>query len=132
MGFTTVITTFIMSILFNVFLPTGDIGSDLNLMHQTLNYDLGESIELQGCKACYHKTEIEVYYSENDSIHNEYKTCLYNPSFFCGIRLPIVRKINEFEANAGESSKNESVTLNIDSNHKESLMNHTDRFCIHY
>ena len=129
MGFTTVIITFIMSILFNVFLPTGDIGSDLNLMYQVLNYDLGESLELQGCKACYHKTEKEVYYSENGSIDDKCDICLYNPNIDCGRHPSVVRKLNELETNAGVCLKNESVTLNIDAKGLESPRCDKDSLC---
>ena len=42
MGVGSVITTFIMCILFNIILPTGDVWSDLNLMYLTLTFNLGD------------------------------------------------------------------------------------------
>lgn len=60
MGVGSVIATFVMCILFNIILPTGDVGSDIYLMYQTLTFDLGESVEITGCKSCYHKSEKDV------------------------------------------------------------------------
>ena len=62
MGVGPVIATFVMCFLFNIILPTGDVGSDLNLMYLALTFDLGDSLELEGCKSCYYKTENEVYH----------------------------------------------------------------------
>ena len=44
----------IMSTIFSVILPTIDIGSDIYLSHQTLNFIGGKQV-LQQCRACFHK-----------------------------------------------------------------------------
>ena len=64
MGLKSVIATFVMCILFNIILPTGDVLSDLDLMRLALTFNLGDSLELEGCKSCYYKTINEVYRSK--------------------------------------------------------------------
>lgn len=113
MGILSVIITLFMSVVFNICLPTGDIGSDINLMHKTLNYDLGESLELEGCKACHHKTEKEVYYPQNTIAENQGRTCLYNLFFFCGLYSSVLRKYNRLETIEWPYLKNESLRLNV-------------------
>ena len=98
MGIASVITTFIMCILFNIFLPTGDVGSDINLMYQALTFNLGDSIELLGCKSCYHKTENEVYYPDKVVSQHKCKTCLYNEGTMCGFFPPFLKMRIELES----------------------------------
>ena len=62
MKITPVLITFVTSLLFNVFLPTGDVGSDVYLMIKTILFDLGDSTELAGCRSCYGKSERDVYH----------------------------------------------------------------------
>ena len=61
MGVGSVIATFVMCILFNIILPSGDQGSDIYLMYNVLTFQLGVSLELSGCRACYRKTESEIH-----------------------------------------------------------------------
>ena len=89
-----VIITFVMCVLFNIILPTGDVGSDLNLMYQTITFNLGGSLELEGCKSCYYKTNKEVYNPKKDLLSNECKTCLYSPMGGC-VGFSILKKMNE-------------------------------------
>ena len=103
-----VVSTFVMCILFNIILPSGDVGSDLNLMYQTLNFDLGDSLELEGCKSCYHKTEKDVYYSEKELTSNECKTCLYDQFLNCGSHLQILKKVEELKRDVYTCSSNET------------------------
>lgn len=98
MAIASVIITFLMCILFNIFLPTGDVGSDLNLIYQTLTFNLGDSIELSGCKSCYHKSENDVYYPQKVFPRNECKTCLYNKNHGCGVSNPTLIKRIELES----------------------------------
>ena len=93
MGIASVVSTFVMCILFNIFLPTGDVGSDVNLMYLTLTFNLGESLELSGCRACYHKTENEVYFREKALLENECETCLIDKQFECGYTPLILNKL---------------------------------------
>ena len=97
MGVVSVVSTFVMCILFNIFLPTGDVGSDVNLMFQALTFNLGESIELSGCRTCYHKSENQVYYSEKGLQENECETCLYDKKVVCGANHQFLNKLIELE-----------------------------------
>ena len=113
MSLGSVIITFVMCILFNILLPTGDVGSDLNLMYQTLTFNLGSSFELEGCKSCYYKTDKEVYNPEKDLASNECKICLYNPKLVCGgitglRNLRRLKKMNEMEKEKHSCSNNET------------------------
>ena len=54
-----VIIMFIMSMFFSVMFPTTDIGSDIYLSHQTLNF-VGDNNVLQGCRTCFYKNEKEM------------------------------------------------------------------------
>ena len=92
MGVGSVIATFVMCFLFNIILPTGDVGSDIKLMYSSLTFNLGESLQLEGCKSCYHKSEKEVYYPEEDFSDKECKTCLFNLDLSCGVNFPILKK----------------------------------------
>jgi hypothetical protein len=82
-----VISTIVISVLFNVLLPSGDQGSDLYLMYNTLTFQLGVSLELSGCTACYAKTESEVYYPKNNIEEHQKcgNLCLQNSYFACGL-----------------------------------------------
>ena len=117
MGLACVVSTFVMCILFNIILPTGDVQSDLRLMYQALTFDLGDSLELEGCKSCYYKTEKEVFYPKRDLNNNSCKTCLYDENSICGIYPPIVKKMRElkYERNC---AKNETLIMRI-TNHDE-------------
>ena len=112
------IGTFVMCILFNIILPTGDVSSDLNLMYQTLTFNLGGSLELAGCKSCYHKTEQDIYYSEKDLTSNECKTCLYDRYSNCGQFPSFLTKVSELEREAQTCSSNLTFRVNHDGQFK--------------
>ena len=97
MGVGSVIATFVMCILFNIILPTGDVGSDIKLMYSALTFDLGDSSELEGCKSCYYKTDNELYHPKKHLNEDECKTCLYDPLTACGAYIPILKKVRQLE-----------------------------------
>ena len=111
MGVASVIATFVMCILFNIILPTGDVYSDINLMYLALNFDLDNGLELEGCKSCYFKTEEEVYHPKKDLKHDEWNTFLYDPFFSCGTSISMLEKLREFEANKNSRISNETFRL---------------------
>ena len=76
MGLTSVVSIFATCFLFNIILPTTDVGTDLDLMYQTVNFNVADSLELDGCKFCYHKNEKDVYYPTKDIEKNPCKTCV--------------------------------------------------------
>ena len=107
MGFTSVIVTFVTCILFNIFIPTMDVGTDLDLMTQTLTFNLGESLELEGCKSCYHKNEKEVYYPEMRLETNDCKICLFDQFSRCGINARVLKEMRKYQ------DENESCLNNV-------------------
>lgn len=50
---------FIMSVIFSVIFPSTDVGSDVYLAHQTVNF-IGDNYLLQGCLNCFHKDEKDI------------------------------------------------------------------------
>ena len=91
MGLFTVVRIFTLTIFFNTILPTGDVYSDLLLMFQTWNFQNTESIEMTGCRACFGKSEEDLYPTLNDC-----ETCLTKNDYFeCGGFLSTMNKIRE-------------------------------------
>ena len=116
MGVQSVIATFVMCILFNLLLPTGDVGSDIKLMIKTLTFDLAHSLEMEGCKSCFHKSEKDVYYPEENLSGNECKTCVLNRKLYCAMFPIFLKKMREFSAEKEICFENE--TLRLTSQHK--------------
>ena len=76
-----ILVLFVSSILFNVILPTGDVYSDVGLMVKTLRFDLGDAIELSGCRSCYGKDEDDLILEENEAC----PVCVeHRKGYFCG------------------------------------------------
>ena len=48
------IGAFIMALIFDAFLPLLDMGSDSQLLAQTMRF-AGDSLDMAGCRACYGK-----------------------------------------------------------------------------
>ena len=61
MGVASVVASILMCFCFNMILPSGDVYSDVYLLINVLTFNLGDSIELSGCKVCYGVTEEELY-----------------------------------------------------------------------
>ena len=85
MGVGSVIATFVMCIIFNIILPSGDQGSDIYLLYNVLTFQLGVTTELSGCRACYGKTESEIYFpkvelKDKDDCNN---LCVEDRNFLC-------------------------------------------------
>ena len=114
-GFWSVIGTFAIYILFNIMVPTGDVGTDILTMFSTLSFDLGNSLELSGCKLYYHKSAEEVFYQVNYSSDNDCKTCTFNPVLYCGVFPSFLDKMKESENEKYACSHNEPmrVTKNL-------------------
>ena len=97
MGFGSVVATFFTCILFNMILPSGDIGSDVYLMFNTLTFNLGSGLKLIGCKLCYFKTHNDVYYDEEKFIGKKCHWCVTEKDFVCGIYPYVMERILSFE-----------------------------------
>ena len=112
MSLGSVISTLLICFFFNIILPTGDVGSDLNLIYQAWTFNLGDSLELEGCKSCYLKTDKEVYYQEKDLTSKECKTCIYDPLMFCG-RITTLKIINFLEKEKYKCLNNETFIRSV-------------------
>ena len=93
MALLTVIRIFMLTIFFNAILPTGDVYSDIVLMVRTWTYQNSESLEMAGCKACFGKTEQDLY------AHGEScETCVtQNPLHKCGGFISTMNKFLDNE-----------------------------------
>ena len=89
MALFTVIRIFVLSILFNIMLPSGDVYSDIVMTYQTWTFSNTESLELAGCKACYRKEVEDLVPSKKDCTLCVTK----NDRFHCGGRLPSITKL---------------------------------------
>ena len=92
MGAATIAASFLMCIVFNMILPSGDVYSDVALMTNTLTFKLGDSLELAGCKVCHGITEDELY-----SKTNSCDVCLTNEYYLCGGYSSILNNITQLQ-----------------------------------
>ena len=98
-----ILVVFVSSILFNVILPTGDVYSDVGLMVKTLQFDLGDTLELAGCRSCYGKDEDELILEENEGC----PFCVEHPKGHdCGGSPSILNKL--FELQTSQSCGNQN------------------------
>ena len=96
-----VIISFLLSILLNILLPTTDVYSDLGTAWATLTFT-GPSLQLAGCRACYHKDEETVYKSKTGC-----QQCLLtNKKFRCGHSIETLTRIQELQEQ--DTCKNET------------------------
>ena len=91
MALFTIIRVFVLAILFNLMLPTGDVYSDIALMIETIKFKNSDTYEMIGCRACYGKEEVEV-----KSVNNEYCTSCTREKFYnrCGGYPSVIDKLN--------------------------------------
>ena len=90
-----ILVLFVSSILFNVILPTGDVYSDVGLMVKTLRFDLGDTIELSGCRSCYGKDEDDSILVENEAC----PVCVeHRKGYYCGDSPFTLNKILDLQA----------------------------------
>jgi hypothetical protein len=108
-----ILVTFAVSIIFGLYLPTFDSGSDVFLMYNTITFNLGNTIELAGCRACFG-------YSPhlNQSKHSSScKTCVTDGKgqngYYCGAFSQTIDKINAFQKN---DSCEEATEIKYDNN----------------
>ena len=95
MGLTSVVTTIVLAILFNVLAPSGDVYSDLALMVNTLRFNLGDSILVTGCRVCYGKDSHDVYSIVNRSCQQCLTTQPYTP--MCSEYSKVLNIYHEFQ-----------------------------------
>ena len=87
-----IIATFIMCIFFNVFLNSFDHYSDVTLAYETLNFDLGDSLLLSGCRVCHGKTASDIYSVKKTKCQ---KCVIENYDFQCGNDINVLGKLSQ-------------------------------------
>ena len=96
-----VIRIFVLSIFFNMILPSGDVYSDIALMYQTWTFRTAESYELVGCRACYDKNIEDLIPSKKDCT-----LCITKHyDFACGGLSPMRKLLEIDNAKKCENSK---------------------------
>ena len=91
MAIFTVIRIFLLTIFFNILLPSGDVYSDLALMLQTWKFENIDSLEMSGCRACFSKEEKDLIPTEK-----ECTTCITkNKMCRCGHFISSLNKLLE-------------------------------------
>ena len=121
---------FITNIFFSVLVPTTDMGSDIYLSHQTVNF-IGDKKVLQVCRACFHKDGKDMlenqdkgcttcfaflpqgvvnnngsWFSNNDfkySNENEFLYQFSSATWLC--QIPIIDKALELESNSEQCNE---------------------------
>ena len=81
-----------MCIFFNVFLNSFDHYSDVTLAYEALNYDLGDSLLLSGCRVCHGKTASDIYSVKKTKCQ---KCVIENHDFQCGSDINVLEKLNK-------------------------------------
>ena len=89
-----VVRIFTLTIFFNLFLPSGDVYSDVILMYQTWKFQNTDSLEMVGCRACYGKEEKDLLASRANCT-----TCITQrtPAIRCGGYMSFINKLLEIE-----------------------------------
>ena len=88
MGVATVVASFVMCFFFNIILPSADEYSDVYLLKNTLTFNLGDSLQLSGCKVCHGVSE-DLLYSKTSACD----VCLTNNYHFCGSYPSVLKKL---------------------------------------
>ena len=97
MAICSIVKIFFMSIIFNTLLPSGDVGSDVYLMFNTLTFNLGPGLKLLGCKLCYGKSDNDVYRRRNELEKRKCNWCVTDRDFACGLYPEIIQKMLSYE-----------------------------------
>ena len=103
-----VVRIFTLTIFFNLFLPSGDVYSDVILMYQTWTFQNTESIEMSGCKACYGKDEPDLFPAQKTCT-----TCITkNLAILCGKYTSVLNKLFNMEHDKQCENKKWSIYKN--------------------
>ena len=113
MGTSTVIVSFIVCFIFNIFLNSFDVYSDTALAYNALTFNLGNSILLSGCRECHGKENNDVFQSKNNSCQQCFTE---NHRFQCGRSLEMLNKLNDLQNK--DSCENEHFATNYNSSSK--------------
>ena len=87
-----VIISIATCIFFNILLNSFDIYSDITLCYETLNFNVGDSLLLTGCRICDGKTNDDVYSVDESNC----KRCVIANNYFqCGNSFHILDKLDK-------------------------------------
>ena len=89
---TKLIASFVMCILFNILLNSFDHYSDVTLAYESMNFDLGNSLLLSGCRVCHGKSASDIYNVKETKCQ---KCLLENYDFQCGNDINVLNKLNQ-------------------------------------
>ena len=89
---TKIIASFVMCILFNVLLNSFDHYSDVTLAYESMNFDLGDSLLLSGCRVCHGKSDADIYDVKETKCQ---KCVLENYDFQCGNDINVLNRLNQ-------------------------------------
>ena len=102
MALLNVIRIFVFSILFNIFLPSGDVYSDIFLMYQTWTFQNTDSLEMSGCRACFGKSVKDLFPRDDDCE----KCVTENFNFYCGKYFSFLNKYSSIESESINKCEN--------------------------
>ena len=88
-------------------------------MYQALTFNLGESLELSGCKSCYFKDEKDVYYPEIGLNNKRCHTLILSTNLTCGDSISSLNKIMEFQKEKENCLLNETFRFNNKTRNKK-------------
>ena len=126
-----VVVSFVVCIIFNIFLNSFDVYSDTALAYNALTFNLGDSLLLSGCRACHGKDNIDVFNCRNSFC----KQCLTkNHMFTCGRSFEMLDRLLELQNK--HSCENEPFAFNFNASSKAYDFRNgvcnttTDRCCV--
>ena len=102
MALLTVIRIFVLSILFNMMLPSGDVYSDVYLMYQTWTFQNTDSLEMSGCRACFGKSVKDLFPKKHDCE----KCVTTNNHFWCGRSYSFLNHYSSIESESINKCEN--------------------------
>ena len=113
---------FVMRIIFNVYLPSFDIYSDITLSYKTFTFRLGDSLLLAGCRVCQGKDETEIYTLKNKSCQQCLTSNFPGGNLFCGNSREFLDIIHEHERKDTCNNEHFSLTLNFNSTTRSNIL----------
>ena len=133
MGIATVIVSFVVCILINVFLNSFDVYSDTTLIFNTLTFNLGSSFILTGCRVCHHKDDGEILSRKNQSCSQCWTK---NSQYWCGASAEMLDKSRELENKQSCENEYYAFQYNVDTSkslvfRKGKCNQESDFCCLH-
>ena len=122
MGKVTVIASFVVCIVFNIFLNSFDVYSDTALAVSALTFNLGDSILLSGCKVCHWKKDKDIYSVKKSKCQ---QCVTKNRVLHCGLSFEVLNKIDGLQ----QSNNCYNETFGVNWNKKEKSFDVINNSC---